>query len=1498
MARTRKSSGFTALRVVGSILPPEFLAVIAAQEAKHQAGSDYGLTKSLSLKDELARYWRIAKDLHTAYAERRERADLNLSKVGIDDWLAPFLKEVLGFDDLAPARALLVADRTFQTTHQAFGGTVPILLTTREYELDRANPRFGEEGRRRAPHGLMQEMLNASNAAIWGIVANGAKLRVLRDNPSLTRPAYIEADLDLIFTEQLYPEFAALWLLSHASRFRPVDGKPPNAILERWRAEAHETGERALEHLRESVTEALRQLGNGFLQHPENERLRAALSDGSLSAEHYFQELLRLVYRLLFLFTAEERNLLHLPSVSDEQRVVYAQGYSLALLRDRALKRRHYDRHHDLWQGLMIVFRALARGEPALALPALGGLFAQEQCSNLEAGLVSNERLLEAIHALAYFRTATGLARVNYRDMGTEELGSVYESLLELHALIDVDAPPWTFGFIGEADGEKTKGSERKLTGSYYTPAALVNELIKSALEPVMAEVVKANPSDPSKALLNLKIVDPACGSGHFLLAAARRVAAQIAHIDAGSDTPDEAARQHALREVVQHCIYGVDRNPLAVELCRTALWIETIEPGKPLTFLGHHIQCGDSLVGVLGPSVMVDGIPNEAFKELTGDDKEICKALRKRNREAEHRARHGDLFANETAPQYRVASVSLDDMPEETLSDVATKRERWERLHQDPDFLREKHRADLFIGAYFAPKTRATAEYVPLTEDLLLLSHGQEPRAAAVRYAEELAARHRFFHWHLAFPDIMQKGGFDVVLGNPPWERIKLQEQEFFASRSPEIAQAPNKAARDKLIRALARPDAHPAEKALLRTFEDTKRAAEAASLFVRTGGRYPLTGVGDVNTYALFAETFRQIVAQQGRAGFIVPSGLATDNTTKDLFDALVSSRALASFFEFENAGFFPGAGQGHMLRFALTTIVGPGQEISETRFLFQGKQLAELADEDRVFTLSPEDIFHVNPNTKTCPIFQSRRDTEIAKAIYARVPVLMRDADANSPGHNPWGIRFMAMFHMANDSHLFKTKAELEQAGYTLDGNHFVRGLERYLPLYEAKMIYQYNHRHGDFHDSPEGERAHVLPSVPVERLCNPNYLTLPFYWVAEAEVRIALADKEWSARWLLGWRDVTDARASARTLNATVIPLAAANDGFLLMLPKAGGRRTAALLANLCALVCDFVARQKVGGLHLKYFTMKQLPILAPDDYSEADLDFIVPRVLELTYTARDLEPWARDLGYEGPPFTFDPERRAELRAELDAYYAHLYGLDWEALCFILHPQSAKPGYPSETFSVLKRSEEKEFGEYRTQRLVLEAWGRLERGELAPPSPAIRIATRRAEPVDVSALPDGAWARPMQDQRAETGILLAATLKAMNGPLPARQVRLAALLALEPRLLLPYLNDKEAATWRRLVGTEGDPLPQTASAFVARNDQAWGAAVRSLRANGQLIEDVRSGTWAPGDNFDKLATAGWPDGRASMVLSILGRQAMDTVIAALPADLRGWVDEAAA
>ena len=1032
-ARTRTSHGFTALRIEGSILPSEFLQSVAALEAPRQGGADYGLSRSLAIKEELARYWRIGNDLYGRYAERRPRRDLRAQQVGVEEWLVPFLRLLLGYETLTPAKNIVLGDRIFRLTHRAYDGAVPLLLVTHDFDLDKADPRLGQDGRRQAPHGLMQEYLNAEDAALWGMVSNGSKLRILRDNASLTRPSYIEADLDLIFAEELYPDFSALWLTAHASRLKPADEKPSSCILEAWRAKGHETGERARENLRDGVTDALRQLGNGFLHHRANKALRTALESGTLSPERYFQQLLRLIYRLLFLFTAEERDLLHAREATDLQRIIFLEGYALSRLRERALRRRHYDRNSDLWQGLRVTFRALAKGESALGLPPLGGMFRNDQCPDLDQAAIANERLLEAIRTLTFFRSGKTLVRVNYRDMDTEELGSVYESLLELQPVIDVDATPWVFAFAGDDRGEKTRGSARKLTGSYYTPTTLVAELVKSTLDPVIAQAVAAHPENPRAAVLALRVVDPACGSGHFLLAAARRLADEIARIESDDDARNEDTRQHALREVVQHCIYGVDRNAFAVELCKTALWIETIEPGKPLTFLDSHILHGDSLVGVLDPAIMTDGIPGDAYKPLTGDDKAVCLDLKKRNRQAEQ---HG-LFDQDAVLEVAVAGLDLDAMPEDTLGDVERKRAAYEAGLDDETRARERLRANLFTGAYFAPKTRETLEIAPLTQDIRRLDRHLPQRHGVQAFVQDLADRHHFFHWHLAFADIMQDGGFDAVLGNPPWERIKLQEQEFFAVRSPEIAAAPNKAARNRLIQQLHREEASPAEQTLYRDFQSAKREAESASQYARTGGRFPLAGVGDVNTYAVFAETFLHLVHPRGRAGLIVPTGIATDHSTKAFFEHTVSQQRLASLFDFENReAVFPGVHRSY--KFCLLTLTGKKRTAPEAEFAFFLHQTEQLKEIERRFALSAEDLELFNPNTRTCPIFRTRRDMEIARKLYQRAGIFVHEGG----GSNPWGVRFQSMFHMSNDSHLFRTKEQLEAEGYQLEGNAYIR------------------------------------------------------------------------------------------------------------------------------------------------------------------------------------------------------------------------------------------------------------------------------------------------------------------------------------------------------------------------------------------------------------------------------------------------------------------------
>ncbi|MBL8423869.1 MAG: N-6 DNA methylase, partial [Candidatus Accumulibacter phosphatis] len=947
-----------------------------------------------------------------------------------------------------------------------------------------------------------------------------------------------------------------------------------------------------------------------------------------------------------------------------------------------------------------------AGGQPALGLPALGGLFDAAQCADLDAAQLDNQSLLSALFGLCFFRDGAVLSRVNYRDMDSEELGSVYESLLELVPELTLSASVRRFGFIGDAAeqaGGSTKGNARKLSGSYYTPDSLVQELIRSALDPVIAQTLAAHPRQPVQALLELSVCDPACGSGHFLLAAARRIAEEVARLSATDGNPLPADYRHALRDVVAHCIYGVDKNPLAVELARTALWLEAYTPDRPLTFLDHHLRCGDALLGILDPAILEAGIPDKAFNAISGDDKAVATALKKANRDAlkaiekaKTRAAFNLAFDLDAAPE----AAALDALPDDTLAALEAKRAAFIEAEAKSTASRARLAADLFVAAFVLPKTLQTMASVPTTQDLWLVLNGSAPRPGVAAVAARAAQTAQAFHWWQAFPQVWAKGGFAVLLGNPPWERIKLQEEEFFASRSPLIAEAPHKAARGRRIELLREgmllhtlyPEVEAAqgmtppnvaEQALHAEFLVARRIAEAASLFAHDSGRFPLTGVGDVNTYALFAETFSQLVSGKGRAGFIVPSGIGTDDSTKRYFQFLVNERRLASFFGFDNAKrIFPAVHPD--TPFALVTIGSSGANAELAHYLLAQ---AHLSEPRRRFRLTPDEFRLINPNTLTCPVFRSERDADLTKKLYRAAPVLIAEGP---PERNPWGLWLHSrLFHMAEDSQHFRDSASPER-----------------LPLYEAKMIHQFDHRWATY--GADGASS----DVAVDAKRDPNFRVTPRYWVDTVELDSRLAARNWTRGWLMAWRDITNA-TNERTVIASVVPRVATGDTLLLMFsdPKHGAK-VACLLADQCSLVHDYVARQKVGGTHLKYHVKKQLPNLPPDRYTDSDLAFIVPRVLELTYTAHDLQPWAADLGHVGPPFGWNPERRARLRAELDAYYARLYGLTRDELRYILDPADVMGAdYPSETFRVLKNNETRQFGEYRTRRLVLEAWDAL-------------------------------------------------------------------------------------------------------------------------------------------------------------------------------------------
>ena len=1279
MSRRRSATlQFNAIQLVGGLLPASLIEQIALQQAPQQKASDYGLQKNQRLQVAVDQAWNHAKALWQEAQELRRRGDDM-------PWAAWFssrlLEQVFGWADLVPCPPRQIAEALFPVTHQAFSGEVPLVFTSLgNDELDKGHRQFGQDSRRRSPHSCLQECLNADDSSNWGLLGNGTSLRLLHDNPALVKPAYVAVALDQIFDGGLFDEFAVVWLLLHASRFQRRDDG--SCVLDGWKQEGQQSGERALNKLRDGVQAALEAMGNGVLQHPANGELVGRLQSGELSTQDFFRQLLRLVYRLLFLCVAEDRGLLFAADVPVELRQIYREGYSLSRLRDLAIKSgAHEHQHGDLWLVQKLVFEELRNPESSsLGLPALGGLFEEDRCPDLETAQLSNAALLEAVRAIGWFydEQSQSRTRINYQALNTEEFGSVYESLLELHPQINGSGANLRFSLGGVA------GSERKTSGSYYTPEDLVRLLILSALLPVIRDRLSKATTEQEKreALLAIRVLDPACGSGHFLLAAARRLALELARVEAGDDEPSEELRRHCLREVVAKCIYGVDKNPMAVELCKVALWMEAIEPGKPLGFLDAHIQCGDSLVGVFDPQALEDGIPDGAYKPLTGDDKKVCTSLKKTNQTFVVKGQ-ADLFTANAMTQALPSAAGFEAIEENDLEAVRRKERAYQAWRNDPAIRQELQRADAYTAAFFLPKQEGKEHLVPVSQNLDAIKRGAQLSGSMAEAVARAADDFRFLHWHLAFPDVMRAGGFDCLLGNPPWERIKLQEKEFFAARSEAIATAPNKAARERLIQALRAPEASVVDQRLVQEFELAKREAEGSGEFIRGSGRFGLTAVGDLNTYALFAELFQNLIGPEGRAGLIVPTGIATDNSTKAYFDAISSGNRLISLYDFRTGpGLFSEIGH-QRFKFCLITL---GQA-EKTDFVFFALQVPELADHRRHFTLESDDFTLLNPNTRTCPVFRSQMDAELTKKIYGRVPVLIDEALGEKG--NPWGIKFMTMFHMSNDSHLF-----------------FDEPAPNRLPLYEAKLIHHYDHRWATY--GADGSSRDVL----LEEKQDPGFKVTSRYWVESREVEARLKAQGWNRQWVMGWRDVCR-NTDERTMITSIAPASGVNHKFMLYIPSAhGSGHHACLLGCLTSLVYDFVARQKVAGTSFSYFYIKQIPALPPSAFTQAAIDYIQPRVLELTYTAHDLKPWAEDLGYDGQPFSFDPERRALLRAELDAFYAHLYGLTRDELRYILDPADVMgPDYPSETFRVLKNNEMRQFGEYRTQRLVLEAWDRL-------------------------------------------------------------------------------------------------------------------------------------------------------------------------------------------
>ncbi len=783
---------FSSIRVEGSLFSPELIASLG-DETRGQSAKDFELPAKRRVRDEILEAWGDLSEQWKLFRRKRERLDPDES--GTTEtrrfWMEPFFA-TLGYELELRKAGESLGGRNYPISHRAGNrADLPIhiigfgpSLADRASTMDRKPSRGGL-----SPHALVQEYINLSGNRLYGLATNGIQLRLIRDCGRMSRLSYVEFDLERMFEEELYSEFALLYRFLHVTRFSKDSEDPAAGIIESYHESSEAEGGRIRDGLSKAVEDGIVRLGQGFLSHRDNESLRAAISSGSLDAAGYYHEVLLLVYRILFLLVVEERGLVFPPEAEAAKRDIYARFYSLSRLRRLSELVLGDQERHDDWYRLLSEIFALfdEKGSgAALGIAPLGGrLFSSSALPWLSRLSLDNKSLKDALAGLDSFWDEERHARVhvNYGSLNVEEFGSVYEGLLELEPEIVTTTRGPEFRF--------SAGSGRGDTGSHYTPEELVQKLVKAGVDPAIADALeearKKAPSGPAyqkaaeAGLLGLRILDSACGSGHMLLGAARRIGVELARVRTGEDEPSPTAIRAATRDALAHCVYGVDRNLLAVELCKVALWLEGHEPGKPLSFLDHRIRCGDSLAGLARVEELEAGIPDEAFAAKGKDDKKVCTGLKKRNAKErdEAKIRQGllDFGASQVEGYFKAAGAAFTKM-EALGNDSEVEAERkaaaFEAFQANGERTRLEALANIATSPWFTTWNEESKglAITQLAYASALKGEVDPRRLPGASHAASLAKAKAFFHWFLEFPAVFEgpDGGFDVIIGNPPF--------------------------------------------------------------------------------------------------------------------------------------------------------------------------------------------------------------------------------------------------------------------------------------------------------------------------------------------------------------------------------------------------------------------------------------------------------------------------------------------------------------------------------------------------------------------------------------------------------------------------------------------------------------------------------------------------------------------------------------------------------
>ncbi len=1034
---------------------------------------------------------------------------------------------------------------------------------------------------------------------------------------------------------------------------------------------------------------------------------------------------------------------------------------------------------YDAWFRILALFNLIYFGSdhPELKITAHGGdLFSPEGIIELLKRIkLNNKGIRDILHALLYMK---GL-RLSYAAIDVEQIGYVYEGLLghtvsrasedlvvtakekfvlplselekrspeqikvllkEIDSKIKAKSVPEKFPepvdnslrarvaryaeilapeeerLIRRGNYYMAASGARKSTGSYYTPKQLTTYLVKETLGPLCVEE-SAEEMKSSQEILGLKVVDPAMGSGAFLVQVTNFLAERLVKAweleGQYTELPDIDREILAKRSVAEHCVYGVDINPTAVELAKMSLWLNTFAKDKPFTFLDHKLKCGNSLIGVFHGMEDMTAIPPEVYKpskNASGHWKKRLSELRRINSKYKPTDKKSDARMQSSfsfltgavgekferiSRELSEVSQQIDVTGRETEDYFAKEKIYKERFLHNKDYTAEKMKADVWAAQWFANEID---HIQPLTTGELQQLHRRIESGKAswaklfeesevLNWVESISKEQRFFHWKLEFPDVFLKGGFDAVVGNPPWEVLKLKEREYFAGKDFEVFRSRKTNERRSMIEKLKDTN--------LQLHRAYTRQIDQYSLigrFISSRGLFSLTSKGELNTYQLFAELFLRLRKEGGRSGVIVPTGIATDKSNSTFFRFLVENKLLWSLADFVNGRIFKNIDS--RMRFSLI-IFGKNEE---TKMLFVLRNPEHLYVKE-FLKLSAEDLLLVNPNTGTAPVFNSRRDMDLVLKIYRNNEVLLREYE-DGRKDNPYGISVFTQFHMSGDSDKFVREQTLLDQGYKKRWIYYEKDGERYVPLCEGKTFYildsRYNHTHAD------GSAVNASQ----DEKSDPHFFPRARYYIRDRQVTSFYRSHDWSRNWLIAFRDVTNATNERTFVSSIMSDLAFGHKAPIVL-----SERFLYVLSLLVSHVCDYVARQKIQGTSMCYFILYQLPVPNPVKFKELPAldegykcleESVIRRLVKCVNYSYDMEPFVKDMGYEIEPRPWNEKKRLDYMAQLDAIAAQLYGIDYDDLRHIFT-----------TFPIERRKQEKEYGTYMSRDFALKYYVKYEK-----------------------------------------------------------------------------------------------------------------------------------------------------------------------------------------